>query len=699
MNPFRTGKLVLFQVSYDRAWHYFEVFFYVIIGVFGGLYGAFVIKYNMQMQAFRRAHLSAYGVSEAVTLAVLTAVVAYPNKFLRIDMSESLEILFRECEGGGDYAGLCQTSEQWKMVNSLLLATALRFALVVLSYGAKVPAGIFIPSMAIGATFGRMVGILVKALHTAAPQAKLFSACHPDVPCITPGTYAFLGAAAGLAGATRITVAVVVIMFELTGALTYILPTMIVVMITKGVADWIKPGGISDQSIRLNGYPFLEESEPQEWEDTEVQAAMTTRPACLYAGGWETVSSIESKLREGDYKGWPVVESPQDATLVGYIGRTELRYALAKAKRDRTVAPDAAVNLSLASSSQRRSGAAHHLPEPITEDTRNRERHRARQAAPPEREGLMRDAEQADDDVTEEEQDQEDEGDNEIFKKSQGPGPSETISAQRGRGISEGILVARRVDLGAWLDTTRLTVAPVMPLAVVKDLFIKLGPRVILVVDRGKLVGLVTIKDLLKFSLAQERAAAQMTRVVAPGLESESLPGPGLGQPYLAVRPEAVALGAQANENPSGARPARDGPEHQTEWEGVVTDALTWGQGVYHRLRSRWGGRRDESATVLSGATASHGGVLGAGAAPRGEAVIFDARSSADEGGGAAVRDSEGRESFPLTCPISRTWRDPRGGQQAEAAGGGGGGQLCARRRRSWRYDGCHGTRAGRVDA
>lgn len=37
--------------------------------------------------------------------------------------------------------------------------------LVVITYGCKVPAGIFVPSMAIGATFGRMVGILVKALY------------------------------------------------------------------------------------------------------------------------------------------------------------------------------------------------------------------------------------------------------------------------------------------------------------------------------------------------------------------------------------------------------------------------------------------------------------------------------------------------------------------------------------------------------
>lgn len=35
MNPFRTGKLVLFQVTYDRDWHFFEIIFFVIIGIFG----------------------------------------------------------------------------------------------------------------------------------------------------------------------------------------------------------------------------------------------------------------------------------------------------------------------------------------------------------------------------------------------------------------------------------------------------------------------------------------------------------------------------------------------------------------------------------------------------------------------------------------------------------------------------------------
>lgn len=51
------------------------------------------------------------------------------------------------------------------MANSLLLATLIRTVLVIVSYGCKVPAGIFVPSMAIGASFGRMVGIMVKSLN------------------------------------------------------------------------------------------------------------------------------------------------------------------------------------------------------------------------------------------------------------------------------------------------------------------------------------------------------------------------------------------------------------------------------------------------------------------------------------------------------------------------------------------------------
>lgn len=143
--------------------------------------------------------------AEAITLGLMTALISYFNGFLRMDMTESLDLLFSECEPGTPEGEgpLCQSWAQWKMVNALLLATVIRIGLVIISYGCKVPAGIFVPSMAVGATFGRMVGMLVKAAHVAYPHAALFAACEPDRPCITPGTYALLGAAAALSCVTE----------------------------------------------------------------------------------------------------------------------------------------------------------------------------------------------------------------------------------------------------------------------------------------------------------------------------------------------------------------------------------------------------------------------------------------------------------------------------------------------------------------
>ncbi|SPO27623.1 probable voltage-gated chloride channel (clc-a) [Ustilago trichophora] len=552
MNPFRTGKLVLFQVSYDRDWHYFEIIFYVLIGIFGGLYGAFVIKYNLQVQSFRRSYLTKHGVSEVVILATLTAFIGYANKFLRIDMTESLEILFRECEGGGDYDNLCQSWAQWRMVNSLLLATVLRTALVIISYGCKVPAGIFVPSMAIGATFGRMVGILVKALYNTFPHWSLFSACQPDVPCITPGTYAFLGAAAALAGVTRITVAVVVIMFELTGALTYILPTMIVVGITKGVADWFSRGGIAEQMIKFSGYPFLDKDDHS--FGVPVGDIMRVNPEVLFAAGMK-LSELESKLAEGTYKGFPLVQSKEDAMLLGYVGKVELRYAIGKARRARALGPETTCLFSVGPS-------AHHqtqqqdlltvssLPTTAAADRAIREDMLSRLSGATgagsalglgtgssnASSGGMRATQRRHESESLIAQLEDEEHDEENSNTSyRGAVPAavddeDPILGDATGGV-DGEADTDVLELSGWIDPTPLIVQPGMALETVMDMFKNLGPRVILVVEYGKLSGLVTVKDVLKRIAMQEKAEATARSAALPTSGSSGhLAGGGGGE-------------------------------------------------------------------------------------------------------------------------------------------------------------------------
>ncbi|KAH8803170.1 chloride channel [Xylogone sp. PMI_703] len=427
MNPFRTGQLVMFQVSYDRSWHFFEVVFFIILGIFGGLYGAFVIKWNLRAQAFRKKYLTKYALLEATLLATATAIICYPNMFLRIDMTESMEILFLECEGAEDYNGLCEKDNRWKMIFSLTLATIIRAFLVIISYGCKVPAGIFVPSMAIGASFGRTVGILVQALHEASPDSVFFSACEPDVPCITPGTYAFLGAAAALSGIMHLTVSVVVIMFELTGALTYILPTMIVVGVTKAVSELFGKGGIADRMIWFNGFPFLDAKEEHTF-GVPVSQAMTSDVVALPSTSL-CLSDIERLLQEGKYQGFPIVEDMHSKILIGYIGRTELRYAVTRMRKERTINPAA---------------KCYFTPAPLD-----------------------------------------------------AMAPVTPIVPSDATELSP-------VDFSRFIDTTPVTVHPRLPLETVMELFRKIGPRVILIEHHGKLSGLVTVKDCLKYQFKAE---------------------------------------------------------------------------------------------------------------------------------------------------------------------------------------------------
>ncbi|KAI9724046.1 MAG: hypothetical protein M1812_000764 [Candelaria pacifica] len=434
MNPFRTGQLVMFQVRYDRSWHFFEIIFFIIIGIFGGVYGAFVIKWNLRAQAFRKKYLTKYAILEATLLATATAIICYPNKFLRIDMTESMEILFLECEGGHDYDGLCDIQNRWSMILSLAVATILRIFLVIISYGCKVPAGIFVPSMAIGASFGRMIGILVQAMHESFPDSKFFAACEPDVPCITPGTYAFLGAGAALSGIMHITVSVVVIMFELTGALTYILPTMIVVGVTKAISDRFGKGGIADRMIWFNGFPFLDNKEEHTF-GVPVSQIMTSTVTVLPATGLD-LKAVEKVLAENKYQGYPVVEDRASKVLLGYIGRTELRYAIDRARKGQLLHPSAKCLF-----------------------------------APPASTTAM-------------------------TPTSAAPAVTfDTMAATSGQSS---------VDFSRFIDPTPLAVHPRLPLETVMELFKKMGPRVILIEYRGKLAGLVTVKDCLKYQFKVE---------------------------------------------------------------------------------------------------------------------------------------------------------------------------------------------------
>ena len=331
-NPFRTGKLVLYQVTYSSGWHGFEMVPFAILGILGGIYGGVFIKLNLKIAKWRKTSpWASKPILEVTVIAIITAIVNFPNKFMRAQSSELVYILFAECaKVTDDQFGICKTGAASAGTILLLLqAAVIGILLASATFGLQIPAGIILPSMAIGGLFGRAVGIIVEIWRTNHPTSLLFQACEPDIPCITPGTYAIIGAAAALGGVTRMTVSIVVIMFELTGALTYVLPIMIAVMISKWVGDAFGKRGIYETWIHFNEYPFLDNRDDAPVADVPASQIMTQIEdlAVLTATG-HTIQSIHDFLLAQPYRGFPVVTDSANNVLLGYISRTELIYSL-----------------------------------------------------------------------------------------------------------------------------------------------------------------------------------------------------------------------------------------------------------------------------------------------------------------------------------------------------------------------------------
>ncbi|EON64378.1 hypothetical protein W97_03609 [Coniosporium apollinis CBS 100218] len=442
-NPFRTGKLVLYQVTYHSGWHHFEMVPFALLGILGGLYGSLFIKLNMRIAEWRRSHPIFKGpVLEVIFVTLITALINFPIKFMRAQASELVYVLFAECADiQDDQLGLCKSGKANTGVIVLLLISALLgFFLASLTFGLQIPAGIILPSMAIGALYGRAVGLVVDVWQAAHPGWIVFAACEPDKPCITPGTYAIVGAASALGGATRLTVSIVVIMFELTGALTYVLPIMIAVMISKWVGDAISPRGIYESWIHFNGYPFMDNRDDNSASVPDVPASSVfTRieDLIVITGTGHTIQSLRTLLARHPFRGFPVIDNPRDVILLGYISRTELDYALGVAlSAPRNLSPDT---------------EAHFAHQPLSDP-------------------------------------------------------------------------ATSLDLRPWMDQTPITLNARAGLGLTVNMFMKLGLRYVVFVEKGALRGLLTKKDVwLVLSGQEESSARGQLREDGGGVEERGL--------------------------------------------------------------------------------------------------------------------------------------------------------------------------------
>uniref|UniRef100_A0A8C2FUU9 Chloride channel protein n=1 Tax=Cyprinus carpio TaxID=7962 RepID=A0A8C2FUU9_CYPCA len=356
INPFGNSRLVLFYVEFHSPWHLLELIPFILLGIFGGIWGAFFIRANIAWCRRRKTtRLGHYPVLEVLVVTAVTALLAFPNSYTRMSTSELISELFNDC-GLLDSSQLCNYAnvsvtkissdalpdrpagpDVYTAMWQLSLALVFKMLITVVTFGMKVPSGLFIPSMAVGAIAGRLLGVGMEQLAYYHHDWVIFRGwCSPGADCITPGLYAMVGAAACLGGVTRMTVSLVVIMFELTGGLEYIVPLMAATMTSKWVADALGREGIYEAHIRLNGYPFLESKEEFSHKTLAMDVMRPRRsdpPLSVITQDGMSVEEVESLIAETSYSGFPVVVSHESQRLVGFVQRRDLVISIENARK------------------------------------------------------------------------------------------------------------------------------------------------------------------------------------------------------------------------------------------------------------------------------------------------------------------------------------------------------------------------------
>ncbi|OAL20925.1 hypothetical protein AYO20_11452 [Fonsecaea nubica] len=339
LNPYGTNKIVLFEVRYITDWRFFELFLFILLGVAGGLAGALFIKASrFWATTFRRIKIiKTFPMLEVLLVALVTGLVSFWNRYTRLAVTELLFELASPCQKHSS-TGLCPKTEDeiLSVIGYLSLAFVIKAILTIITFGIKVPAGIYVPSMVVGGLMGRIVGHWTQYIVVKFPNFFLWSHCQDAgniEACVTPGVYALVAAGATMCGVTRLSVTLAVILFELTGSLDHVLPFSLGVLCAKWTADAVEPLSIYDLLTDMNSYPFLDNRSTPVF-DSEL-GDITPRfrrdkVIDITISPLVKASDLRAKLRRlqnlGELDGGlPII---RDKKLVGLIPAPDLEFAL-----------------------------------------------------------------------------------------------------------------------------------------------------------------------------------------------------------------------------------------------------------------------------------------------------------------------------------------------------------------------------------
>nr|DAD45015.1 TPA_asm: hypothetical protein HUJ06_003245 [Nelumbo nucifera] len=342
---FGKGGLIMFDVTSENVtYHLVDVPPVLVLGIIGGILGSI---YNFLLERVLRVYNLinekgyAYKILLACSISIFTSCCLFglpwlaPCRPCPTDAIEACPTIGRsgnykkfQCPPGhyNDLASLFFNTNDDAIRNlfskgtdtefhhiSILIFFVTCYILSIFSYGVVAPAGLFVPLIVTGAGYGRFIGMLMGS------QSNL-----------NHGLFAVLGAASLLGGSMRMTVSLCVILLELTNNLLLLPMIMLVLLVSKTVADTFN-GNIYDIIMKLKGFPYLEAHAEPYMRQLTVGDVVTGPLQCF--NGIEKVRNIVHVLKTTRHHGFPVIDEPPFSdcpVLSGLVLRAHLIVLLKK---------------------------------------------------------------------------------------------------------------------------------------------------------------------------------------------------------------------------------------------------------------------------------------------------------------------------------------------------------------------------------
>lgn len=344
---FGQGGLIMFDMhsespSYNNA----DLLAVVLIGVLGGLFGSL---YNYLVDKVLRTYTvinergPAYRILLVAIISLLTSCFAYGLPWFAsctpcptgtekecptVDRSgnyknfqcgpghyNDLASLFLNTSDDAIRNLLSNKNRNEFHISTLFIFFAGTYFLGIATYGIAIPSGLFIPVILAGASYGRLVGRLLGSMSS-----------------LDLGLFSVLGAASFLGGTMRMTVSLCVILLELTNDLLMLPLMMLVLLISKTVADTFNTG-VYDQIVKMKGLPYME-AHAEPYMKHLAAGDVCSGPLITFSGV-EKVGDVLHALQMTGHNGFPVIDEPPftDAPeLCGLVLRSHLLVLLQRKK-------------------------------------------------------------------------------------------------------------------------------------------------------------------------------------------------------------------------------------------------------------------------------------------------------------------------------------------------------------------------------